>query len=644
MRTLALIVVLCCAPLAEASERVLRVFDFEERSLGNRERVPIGWRRVVGAGFPHYVQGKLQRTTQQAPALRGDWSFRMDLDGGSVAYRLDPHLLTVKPGVRYRVEAGVKTQDVRHAAATVEAYFADEAGRMVPGTRTTSPIHRGDWQRRAVELVAPPEAHSLVLQIGLYQANKLDAVDNFRDIAGDLGRALRLDVTGSAWFDDVVVTRVPSVVLDTPVELQMFPAGKRPALRLAVIDERTDDLTGHVVVRDMAGNEVHRRSGPMPTLTGTDPTLIPLPELRPGYYEAELLVTAAEHDETLLLRRTLGFACMAEPGGRVSTDARFGFDMSRLSAASVDRTIETLPDFGIGTVVLPVWSDDGFANKPELMKVLMRLQQLDVDAAACLMKPTTARDWSDAGGDDRWHEPLAEVAARHATLMRRWQIGDIETADLWPADPQRKRAYRRAQGILRPLLGTDRVSMPWPIWYEPIDIPGDEPALTLRVPTGVLPGQIPLYLDDLRDHAAPRELTLSLDVLDADAFGSNRQWRDMVLRIGYAVAADADRVLVRLPIVERDGIRQPTPITLPMRTVFSELSGATFVGEIPLAPLTRGFLYDNGGKDRSEAGVMMVWAENESEDIELDVAVGGVPVLVDLLGNRMPLEVVDGRV
>src|SRR5580704_3940582 len=77
------------APRASAEpadlSRVLKQIDFEERRLGNREDTPMHWTKIEGIGFPHYVNAKLSDDR----ARSGQWSFRFDLNGGSLQYRYD---------------------------------------------------------------------------------------------------------------------------------------------------------------------------------------------------------------------------------------------------------------------------------------------------------------------------------------------------------------------------------------------------------------------------------------------------------------------------------------------------------------------------------------------------------------------------
>src|SRR5947207_10524059 len=79
--------------------RVLSTFDFEERRLGNVEDLPMHWIKVEGAGLPHYVNGRF--STDRARS--GKYSFRFDLNCGSLIYLFLSGQILVQNDAHYRV-------------------------------------------------------------------------------------------------------------------------------------------------------------------------------------------------------------------------------------------------------------------------------------------------------------------------------------------------------------------------------------------------------------------------------------------------------------------------------------------------------------------------------------------------------------
>src|SRR3954453_3991487 len=191
--------------------RILRTFDFEERRLGNAEDIPMNWSKVEGPGLPNYVNGRL--TTDRARS--GKYSFRFDLNGGSLVYRFDAGKIRVKQGAHYRVEGFVQTSKLANARARMTAYLVDSDGVPIKGTTHHSDLYAAkrddeDWQRLWVELSADdPRAASLIVELSLLQPS-LYASNTLG------GRTLfTQDIRGSAWFDDITVSQVPRVMIST---------------------------------------------------------------------------------------------------------------------------------------------------------------------------------------------------------------------------------------------------------------------------------------------------------------------------------------------------------------------------------------------------------------------------------------------
>jgi hypothetical protein len=179
--------------------------------------------------------------------------------------------------------------------------------------------------------------------------------------------------------------------------------------------------------------------------------------------------------------------------------------------------------------------------------------------------------------------------------------------------------------------------MPWPAWYE---LDGQAPAtVALSVPPSVLPSQVPLYVQDLKDRKG-HELSLSLQLTDRAAYGREVQIRDLAERVVYALAAGARRIDLPLPFnvgVGEDGgvVEQPQELLMVIRTLTGTLGGTTFRGKVPIADGVEAFLFDKNGQ-----GIIALWdraagAGDETRTLPLNL--GQRPVSVDLWGNVTPL-------
>ena len=670
---------------------MLRTFDFEERALGNDEDQPMHWSKVDGEGFPHYVNGRLATDT----ARSGKFSFRFDLDGGSLAYRYQPGLIKVRPGGHYHVEGYCKTTLLPHARARMTAYFVDVDGRLVPGSLRHSELYAGrgiddDWHPLSIEMSAEapraeaprnnrPPADSLVIELELLQAAQYaDALLGQRTLHPQ-------DIRGTAWFDDINVSQVPRVLMVTDQPGNIFRKGDRLRLQVHVDDPFTDDLAAQLVVSDATGKVVYQRSGALDLTSATvvGPARIrlslDLPPLAAGWYQAALVMSSGAK---YLGSQSLALVQLADDAAPVRPDGRFGFIATDLPFAGWEALPDILPLLSAGRVKLALWSEGGDIQEMDagaFDNLLERLQELGITPTACLLDlpPALARSldaeslarspdpehpivesgWARVLQADPklWQPQLSYLISRHANHLDRWQLG-ADGSDAFVTDPRMREAFGRVYQEFARLVEKPDLAMPWPAWFEP---QGELPAtVALSIPPQiVLPRQVPLYVQDLTapgaapttgpssapsmQPARPYNLSLSLQWLDRERYGREAQIRDLAQRVVYALSAGAKRIDLPLPFTVRnepDGsvIQEPQELLPVLRTLITTLGGATFKGKMPVAEGVEAFLFDRNGQ-----GTLVVWDKAASSPgagpRELALNLGERPVSVDLWGNVRPL-------
>jgi hypothetical protein len=645
---------LCARPVVAqpaAVSRVLKTFDFEERRAGNVEELPMNWVKVEGSGLPHYVNGKLSPDARRS----GEFSFRFDLNGGSLIYRYQAGRIKVVRGAHYRIETFVRTTPLRSAKARMSAYFADVDGRPIRSTITHSepwalapgdPVGPDDWHRLELRLTADEErADSLVIELGLLQPQ-------FWATASLGDRSLfTQDIRGTAWFDDVQVAQVPRVGMTTDRPGNVFRRSDPLNVSVTVNDRFVDDLAGRLVVRDAAGNVAYQRSGSLDlsaaaeTAPGQKSLTIALPDLPAGWYEVALQMTSNGQfvgDHSMALVR------LADDNARVRPDPRFGVGATKLPVEGWAELPELLPLLGAGRVKLAVWNSQGdvdSAGREAFDRVLEGLAQRQIVPTACLVDvpPSVAQA---IGGDtwghllradpEKWRPTLAFMVARHAAKLDRWQFGDDAAAPQFVDSPDMVQTYRLLYREFQQLVMKPDLAMPWPAWYE---LGGDTPAtVALSVPPDVLPAQLPLYMHDLR-LSEGHNLSLSLQPLSRERYGRAVQIRDLAQRVCYALAGGATRIDLPLPFtVQRDGnqlVKQPQETLLVIRTLLTVLGGAQYKGKVPIAENVDAFLFDRNGQ-----GILMLWSRGNDASLKpLAINLGAQPLKVDLFGNVTPLAV-----
>lgn len=646
--------------------RILRTFDFEERRLGNAEDIPMNWSKVEGPGLPHYVNARL--TTDRARS--GKYSFRFDLNGGSLIYRYDAGRINVQPGAHYRVEGYVQTTPLPNARARMTAYFADADGVAIAATlarsETYAARHDDDpWHRLSVELSADsPNAASLVVELAVLQPQQ------YADSSLGKRTLFTQDIRGSAWFDDVMVSQVPRVKMRTDRPGNIFRRGEPLRLEVLLSDRFTDDLAAQLMVRDAEGKKVYQRSSALEIAAAE--TLGPgrkriwetLPELPAGWYEVSLVMTSRGH---YVGDQTLDFIQLADAAQPIVPDQRFGVVATDLPFDGWSELPEILSFLGAGRVKLAVWNKAGDVQQldPEAFdRILARLQELRITLTACLVDlppaiadkltarqrlldaeqafagaapkpPTSDTVWPQLlkASPEDWQPQLSSLIARHAAHLERWQLG-ADGSEAFVNDKSMRQVYDQVYAQFAALVHEPDLAMPWPAWYE---LDGRLPAtVALSVPPQVLPSQLPLYMQDLRGQKG-HNLSLTLQLLERQQYGRDVQIRDFAQRIVYALTADAKRIDVPLPFsVRHDGdelINQPREMLMIMRTLITTLSGSTYRGKVPIAEGVEAFLFERTGQ-----GIMVLWDRGQTPGVkQLAVNLGARPQRVDLWGNVTPL-------
>ena len=636
-------------------DRVFRTIDFEERELGNPEDLPMHWIKVAGEGLPHYVKGKLSNDR----ARSGSYSFRFDLNGGSVIYRYDPKLIPVQRGAAYRVQCYCRTTPMPYARAQLTAYFVDIDGNLLPKTIVRSTPYTAasaddPWEKLGIDLSATnANAAFLVIELGLVQPS-IYSPDNLgaRSLYGQ-------DIHGTAWFDDVTIAQVPHLVLQTPNAGNIFRAGERPQLLMSINDRYTGDLTMDLQLTSATGESVYQHSGDFDSTSSSHPSpsqselVLQLPVLSPGWYQARVRVSSSDQE---VGEETANIVQLADAGDPARADLRFGFDAVDIPSAGWAQLPKVMSYLSAGRIKLAVWSheQDVQTQDPGAFDDLLEgLGPMGIVPTACLtgIPPAIARkigssDWDALLKADpaAWQPQLAYLISRHANHLDRWQIG-ADSSDIFVGNPKMRDVYSAMYGQFASLIESPDLAMPWPAWCE---LDKDLPAtVALSIPPEVLPSQMPLYMEQLTSEATtrpttrPHNLSLSLRLLDK-SYGREARIRDVAQRMVYALVAGATRIDLPLPfeLQRQNGVSlsQPEELFIIERTLMANLSGAAYRGKTPIAEGVDAYLFDQNGR-----GILAVWSPAVSASPRrLALNLGKNAMKIDLWGNATPLIVESG--
>lgn len=237
--------------------RLVKLFDFNERPLGNFEETPMHWQKLRGAGLPAYSKGVFDDEVGCAAAP----SFRLMAQTANVGYEYRAMDVPALANTDYFIVARIRTRDAVYSRAFVSAFFIDRFGERVPRSERVSPLigsktDDGTWQR--VEIGLPGEfreAYSLRLQLWLVQNIVWQ-----EPAAGAADPILRRDVHATAWFDDISIYRLPRTRLRFAGAAPVVEEGEPASFEVAIDNATPTGLSATITITDEFGREVSNQA------------------------------------------------------------------------------------------------------------------------------------------------------------------------------------------------------------------------------------------------------------------------------------------------------------------------------------------------------------------------------------------------
>ncbi len=636
-------------PLA-AGSRIIKIFNFEERALGNYNSRPMYWRQVSGPGYPAYNTGRFSTRYFRSPRH----SFKLTMNGGNVAFRFAPGKLPIDASADYFIIAFVKTSALKHARAQMSGWMADAHNRLLLNTRVNSQRWasrngKSTWHVLHMFIRGVPAARSLVLQLGLYQPNHLK-----RKRLGKFA-LYRQDIHGAAWFDDVTIFQLPRVSISTTAPGNIIRAGATPRLHMAVSDLGSDRLSALLRIRNVAGQILFHKNWPVtsaqfvPWRQAVQPGVLP-----PGLYRANLQI---RDPRGVVVRRHTRFVTL--PPLPTPVAARWGLN----AVAWPPRARNALPHLArrcrAGMVILPLWSRGSFspdtprasvnvkakaAAENPWQPVLNALQARNVRTIACLrrlppgMLPRHSLMRRSIlnlvrAKPSRWQPVIAGLLTRYASEIDDWQIGGYPS-NRRCADPRYAQVYRALYQQLKRFASRPRLMLPWNALsaFHPHRFP--HAVLNVFFPPSVSAEEIPAYLKTFQARS-PRVFA-TVEYRDDHAITLGSFARRLVL----CASARPSGIFTNLPVSQTTAMGHhnvaPRRRLLVGRTMAALLGTATRTKRLRLLPHLRAFLFEHGG-----AGTLALFSATRAP-VHLALPLGGHAVLYSILGTAQTPPASDG--
>lgn len=629
-----------------SNQRIVKTFDFHEPE--NHEAVPMHWDQLSRFGFPSFATGGFDTSVGAAAPP----AFRLIASGANVAYTYHGPDIPVKPGSTYEIHARVLTQGMDHARAYISAFYTDRYGRVLPGSETFSDLiggGDGDWTDVALTLVGEyPSARVIGLTLWVTQ----DAVWSRGPVSPR--RIEHVDVDAVAWFDDIVVHRLPRTQIRCADGAPLFTLGDRVLLDVLVSDPDGLNASAELAIVDADGKPVWRRALDIRTDLNPKPERVAIGPLGVGVYSAVLNIRTRE---TVLTSETFGFAVIGRlPDEGRSAEGRLGIVLDEAPRGSWLGNQGMLDQLAVQHAKVPVrgdnWNTPATTTQDETFDQLLgwmarnRMRVIaELRAPTFLTTPKEERVYRpllDILSDDpsTWLPYVSYLLSRYADMVTGWQIGgDGDAAPVWDdriPDLLPRVRSEFASFVFDPMLVTT-----WSLEHElPVSREfGD--ALSVRVPAGISPSWIGEYWASLPPEFADRYWAF-VEPLPADTYARRTRLADFGERLVELLKLDVKVIFVRQPWVWEQRHDQPTPVEelLVLRAVASMLGAAQWAGTMWLDEHTCAEIFEKG-----EMGVLVVQDKTLSAEPRFVESYLGEEVRVyDLLGREMEIVNNAGRV
>mgnify|MGYP005838161747 FL=1 len=670
--------------------RKVKVFDFDERPLGNFEDTPMHWRRLTGEGLPAYSQGRLDDSYGHiAPP-----SFVFSVQGGSVAFEYVHSDLAISPKSDYLIEAYVQAEGLEYAAALLLCYLVDQAGERIAGSeRLSQPIKsvagsgsEEPWQRIEVALPGEfPTAHTLRLQLWVLQTHVYQPPD---EAAAD--PIVRQEVDARVWFDDITIIRMPRLRLGFSNPGGIVRPGVDESLRVEVHNATLAPLRAVLNIRDDAGAVQHRELFELPA-HATEEYRVAIPSLAPGPYAADVELSS---DERVLLRRSIRFAVLPALFSAPARYADLGVDLGLWAEGDAEGAVELIRALGCGAVKIGLTMADVTQDSQredcfrQARAVARQLAVGEVSATGVLLAPPSpSRPTSRSStfeillGEGGWAERLGPLFAHFGGHLTSWQLGQ-EAIELARPGGWTPTAVARVRDRLKRFVAVPQLVIPRSVLdmapvpgllnagggdvFGPLESPAADPGasdegtqpyaysywIPADLPARAIPWHLAFWMADVAaggpagrqnsaGASAARWLSLGLD--RRPRMDDESRLADLARRLVLARAVNPDRVYVPAPFelsTAGGSLRwQPTEEYIPVRTLMHALSGTRAVAAVTLDEDSVGVLFQGDNRHR-----LVAWTWDQQANKARDLYLGTAAVGLELNGQPHPLERVGPRV
>lgn len=577
-------------------------------------------------------------------------SLRIDANGGFAAIYSRP--IPIAADYAFSMQAFVRSEKLVHDAAVVSVSLLDEKRQRIQRflSQPVSGSH-AKWVRIQISSMRPrPDVAYLVIGCHLVHNQKKD-------------------ITGSAWFDEITVRRVPQIVLTTNNRRRFIDPNLPLAIeaRMRGIEDETEyELKFQVVdahgnVADQWRHSLADASSPAST-TGERKVRWNPESMEYGFYRVNCwlyrgrIPIALEKTSLVVLDQLI----VPSDGGE------FGWTVQRrVDRPLLDQLTGLAQQAGINHIKLPLWSiTDTTDVKNNQLAVLLNhtFEQMNrsfIRPIGVLGEPPQplrgkfSDDWAGVSElfelePKTWFPVLEPVVARYASEIHTWQLG-LDSDASFDDSEKLTQILSNSRTVLDRVRRDTQIGVPWAGHSSLNDKLPAGSFVSILSPPGETISQLVERLKTI--DTVTRWVTLrgsSRRTFSADECAADLARRMIAAKIGGASAIFVTDVFdSHRGLADHDGT--PSELFLPWRTMSLALRQTQYLGSLQLGQQSTNHIFVRDGRAMMvlwnplpvteelyfgpQAYVSDVWGRKQTLDVDRRsgrqrVRVGPMPVLV----------------
>ncbi len=604
----------------------IQEYSFEVDEDLDYDRQPDDWVRRKGTEFRKYVLSEIDYNH----AAQGKRSLRIDVNGSGAVYYSPA--LPIDSKHSYVMQASILTQGMKYDAAIVSFSFLNHRKQRVRRVLTApvSGTHK-EWVHLNLPPIVPdPDVKYIVVGCHIIHSDNMD-------------------ISGSAWFDNISIGKLPRLSLASNFETHFRQARSKVTIRSSAtgLDRSHGKEVYQYELRmhseDVNGNILDKTSYQFNTNIDRDKpdeTSWELEVYPPGYYRVR---ASLWRNGEIIVRKRTSFAVL-NLVGKAPKKGEFGWNLSgeRNHIPNSDLLAITR-ESGINWIKTPVWRDAFSLHSSESGHLLTGLRNQSIIPIGMLVNPPEkvrkkyAEQWTGiselfTSPPIVWRQDVNQVMALYSPTVTRWQLGDDQDSS-FVGMPNFNDTMEKIRKELQRIGQIRQLGVRWNVG-SPVDAKRSLNRNFLSVVFDETQTVESIKKSVQEIHAANYEawIIVKADKADADNDPDKRA-NSLVKRLIGAKQCGADLIFSYAVFDKQYGLLKPdgspSELFLPWRSIALALNGSQYAGSIQLPNNSTNHVFL-----REEDAVMVIWNKDRTEE---EIYLGDEVVLKTIWGDESRL-------